>query len=120
MQPQDSAIFQLKHISVAYDHEDGPRPVLKDVDFSLAAGRQGHAVGQRHAGHAAVPLRRWRVLPPRHGAQEQGGGFLIFGSDRFMAIYPVAPPGGGHGAFPFLRETLPVQRSEGIFKKRGI
>ncbi len=67
MQPQDSAIFQLKHISVAYDHEDGPRPVLKDVDFSLAAGRHIGLYGPNGSGKTTLFRCITGLLQPQQG-----------------------------------------------------
>ena len=67
MPSQDSAIFRLEHISVAYQTEEAVRPVLEDVSFSLAAGQRVGLYGPNGSGKTTLFRCITGLLQPRQG-----------------------------------------------------
>lgn len=67
MSSQDSAVFSLEHISVAYSHEGGVRSVLEDVDFSLSAGQHIGLYGPNGSGKTTLFRCITGLLQPRQG-----------------------------------------------------
>ena len=67
MSSQDSAVFRLEHISVAYSHEGGVRTVLEDVDFSLEPGQHVGLYGPNGSGKTTLFRCITGLLQPRQG-----------------------------------------------------
>lgn len=77
--PQSAALLEVRGLSLAFATAEGDLPIIRDVNFSVAAGERVGIVGESGCGKTVTGLSLLRLLPPQ--SARLSGHILFEGRD---------------------------------------
>jgi peptide/nickel transport system ATP-binding protein len=77
--PQSAALLDVRGLSLSFATAEGDLPIIRDVNFSVAAGERVGIVGESGCGKTVTGLSLLRLLPPQ--STRLSGHILFEGRD---------------------------------------